>query len=85
MSPLNLFPKLAGIFYYKLEILSFTYLGLPMDTKPKDDHFGFIMSKVERKLATASNFLTRVERLQLPGSILEYIDIAIRTMSMERF
>jgi hypothetical protein len=99
--PLNLLPEkaqqLASIFGCKVETLPFTYLGLPMGTtKPKVDHFGFIMNKVERKLTATSNFLTHARRLQLvnsvlsslptyamctlqlPVSVLEYIDRARR-------
>ena len=51
---MNLLPakaqQLAGVFGCKLETLPFTYLGLPMGTtKPRVDHFGFIMNKVEKK------------------------------------
>jgi hypothetical protein len=49
----------AGVFGCKLETLPFTYLGLPLGTtKPRVEHFGFIMNKVERRLTATSNFLS---------------------------
>jgi hypothetical protein len=73
--PLNLSDEkaqqLAGVFGCKLESLPFTYLGLPLGTtKPRVEHFGFIMSKTERKLTATSNFLTHAGRLQLVNSVL---------------
>jgi hypothetical protein len=59
------------VFGYKLESLAFTYLGLPMETtKPRVDHFGFIMNKVEKRLTTTSNFLSHAGRLELVDSVL---------------
>jgi hypothetical protein len=73
--PLNLSPEkalqLAGVFGCKLESLPFTYLRLPMGTtKPRVDHFGFIMNKVERRLTATSNFLSHAGRLELVNSVL---------------
>ena len=51
--------QLAGVFGCKLETLPFTYHGLPLGTtKPRVEHFGFIMNKVERRLTATSNFLS---------------------------
>jgi hypothetical protein len=73
--PLNLSSEraqqLAGVFGCKLESLPFTYLGLPMGTtKPRVDHFGFIMNKTERRLTATSNLLTHAGRLELVNSVL---------------
>ena len=66
--PLNISLKnaqlLAGVFGYKNESLPFTYLGLPMGTtKPRVEHYGPIMNKIERKLTETSNFLTHAGML----------------------
>jgi hypothetical protein len=99
--PLNLSAEkaqqLARVFGCKLDSLPFTYLGLPMGTtKPRVEHFGFIMNKVERRLTATSNLLSHAGRLQLvnsvisslptyamctlqlPVSVLDYIDRARR-------
>jgi hypothetical protein len=56
--------QLAGVFGCKLETLPFTYLGLPLGTtKPRVEHCGFIMSKIERRLTATSNLLTPAGRL----------------------
>ena len=73
--PLNLSPEkahqLAGVFGCKLESFPFTYLGLLMGTtKPRVEHFGFIMNKVERRLTATSNFLSHAGRLELVNSVL---------------
>ena len=73
--PLNLSAEkaqqLAGVFGCKLESLPFTYLGLPMGTtKPRVEHFGFIMNKVERRLTVTSNLLSHAGRLQLVNSVI---------------
>jgi len=65
-------------------------------TKPRIEHFGFTMNKVERRLTATSNFLSHAGRLelvnsvlsslptyamctlQLPISVIEYIDRARR-------
>jgi hypothetical protein len=39
-------------------------------TKPRVDHFGFIMNKVERRLTATSNFLSHAGRLELVNSVL---------------
>ena len=62
---------LAGVFGWKLEALPFTYLGLPpVTTKPRVQHYGPIMSKIDRKLTTTSNLLTQARRLQIVNSVL---------------
>jgi len=73
--PLNLSferaQQLAGVFGCKLESLPLTYLGLPMGTtKPRADHFGFIMNKTERRLTATSNLLTHAGRMELVNSVL---------------
>jgi hypothetical protein len=73
--PLNIsFEKaqlLAGVFCCKVESLPFTYLGLPLGTrKPRVEHYGPIMSKIDRKLTATSNFLTHAGRLQIVNSVL---------------
>ena len=89
--------QLAGVFGCKLETLPFTYLGLSLGTtKPRVQHFGFIMNKVERRLTATSNFLSHAGTLelvnsvifslptyamctlQLPGSVIDYIERARR-------
>jgi len=75
LMPLNLSTEkahqLAGFFGCKLESLPFTYLGLPMGTtKPRVEHFGFIMNKVERRLTATSNSLSHAGRLELVNSVL---------------
>lgn len=73
------------------------HLGLPLvTTKPRVEHFGFLMNKTERKLSATSNLLTHAGKLQLvnslpasvptyamctlqiPVTVLEYIDRARR-------
>jgi hypothetical protein len=62
---------LAGVFGCKIESLPFTYLGLPLGTtKPRVEHYGPIMNKIERKLTATSNFLTHAGRLQIVNSVL---------------
>jgi hypothetical protein len=39
-------------------------------TKPRVEHFGFIMNKVERRLTATSNFLSHAGRLELVNSVL---------------
>jgi len=58
LAPLNLSDDkaqlLARVFGCKLESLPFTYLGLGT-TKPRVEHFGFLMNKTERKLSATSH------------------------------
>jgi hypothetical protein len=62
---------LTGLFGCKIESLPFTYLGLPMGTtKPRVEHYGPIMSKIERKLTSISSMLSHAGRLQLVNSAL---------------
>jgi hypothetical protein len=62
---------LAGLFGCKIESLPFTYLGLPMGTtKPRVEHYGPIMSKIERKVTSISSMLSHAGRLQLVNSVL---------------
>lgn len=73
--PLNLSREkaqlLASVFGCNLESLPFTYLGLPLGTtKPRVEHYGPIMTKIERRLTTTSTFLTHAGRLQLVNSVL---------------
>ena len=73
--PLNLSLEkaqlLAGVFGCNLESLPFNYLGLPLGTtKPRVEHYGPIMTKVERRLTATSTFLTHAGRLQLVNSVL---------------
>lgn len=61
----------ARVFGCKLESLPFTYLGLPLGTtKPRVEHFSFLMNKTGRKLTATSNLLTHAGRLQLVNSVL---------------
>jgi hypothetical protein len=54
--------QLAGVFGCKLETLPFTYLGLPLGTtKPRVEHYGFMMSKIERRLTATCNLLPMLE------------------------
>jgi hypothetical protein len=57
--PLETTQLLAGVFGCNLESLPFTYLGLSLSTtKPQVEHYGPIMTKVERRLMATSTFLT---------------------------
>jgi hypothetical protein len=59
------------IFGYKLQEMSFTYLGLPMcTTRPRVEHYEPIMNRMERQLSSISSLLTHVGRLQLVNSVL---------------
>ena len=63
--------QLAGVFGCKLETLPFTYLGLPLGTtKPRVEHYGFIMNKIERRLTATSSLLTHAGRPQLVNTVL---------------
>jgi hypothetical protein len=75
MVPLNMTEEKAelmiGVIGYKLQGMSFTYLGLPMGTiKLRVEHFAPLMNRVERQLTSISNMLTYAGKLQLVNSVL---------------
>jgi hypothetical protein len=62
---------LAGLFGCRIESLPFTYIGLPLGTtKPRIEHYGQIMSSIERKLSSVSFMLFQAGRLQLVNSVI---------------
>jgi hypothetical protein len=55
---------LAGVFSYKIHVMPFTYLGLPMGTtKPRVEHYAPLMNRVERQLISISSMLTQASKL----------------------
>jgi hypothetical protein len=60
---------MIGVFGCQLQIMPFTYLGLPMrTTRPRVEHFEPIMNGMERQLTSISSLLTHAGRLQLVNS-----------------
>jgi hypothetical protein len=71
--PLNLYVEKAehmvGVFGCKKQEMPFTYLGLPMGTtRPRVEHYGPILNRMERQLTSISSFHAR--HLQLVNSVL---------------
>jgi hypothetical protein len=62
---------LASTFGCNIGTFPFPYLGLPMGTtKPKVDDFIPLVQRIERRLASTSNFLNQAGRLEMVNSML---------------
>jgi hypothetical protein len=62
---------MIGVFDCKVQEMPFTYLGLPMGaTRPRVEHYGPSMNRMERQLTSISSLLTHASRLQLVNSVL---------------
>jgi hypothetical protein len=86
MVPINISEQesdhLARTFKYAKGRLPFTYLELPLSlTKPRVVDFRPLVTKCERRLATASTFLSQAGRLEPANSVI----IALPTFAMSIF
>jgi hypothetical protein len=62
---------LANTFGCNIGTFPFPYLGLPMGTtKPKVDDFISLLQRIERRLASTSNFLNQEGGLEMVNSVL---------------